>query len=138
MDRNAEIGQAAHDQDDRTDRPNPQDNLTPQNPDPTTPPGFPIPSNPSSQSSEALGHAEPNNTRLRHPFCSQFSPGNPDQATIVAGVRALLTEWGRSLTTEVLIQTIRDVFPPARLFHPNILITPEYYSKLRKVFERYD
>lgn len=66
------------------------------------------------------------------------SAREPDQVALVAGVRALLNEWGRNFTPKILLKTSRDVFPPPAIFHPNILITPEYYAKLRNVFEEYD
>lgn len=36
---------------------------------------------------------------------------NPEQAALVSEIRALLTEWGRRPTPEMLVQTIRDLFP---------------------------
>lgn len=80
----------------------------------------------------------PNNTRLRNPFCSQFQLKKPDQAALVGVIRALLGEYGRRLTPEILVQKIRGVYPPTGLFNPNILAKSEYYAKLRKNMELYD
>lgn len=115
----------------------PQD-TTPTSTGPPAPPGFPIPVNPSDQSPVASEPQEPDNIRLMQPLCSQFEPMNSGQAALVGGIRAMLDEWGKRLTPDILMQNVRDFFPPTRLFHPNILETPEYYAKLRKIMEIYD
>lgn len=78
-----------------------------------------------SQQLEESGPAQPNRTRVRILFCSQFHPPTPDQAALVRRIRALVNKWGIILTIEILTKLIRDVIPPPLRLHPNLFKNPE-------------
>ncbi len=75
--------------------------------------------------------------RPAYPFCYQLEPGNREEHAFVNGIREIVEEEGDQLTGRKLVDGILEIYPPGRLFHPNILKMNEYYRKLRTLSERY-